>query len=248
MTKVIPNAEAIQNFQNNKFGILFLHGFTGNPAEFKYLIKMADDMNFSYILPRYPGHGTSMEEMIKTNKRDWFTAAREAYIEISSRCKTVYIVGHSMGACFTVLLSEEFNPEKIVLLSMPYEIKDWRLAFTSLMSKFIKVIPSESSASAILDPKEAAIHKGYEGTPVKQAGDLAKIVKQSRNTLKKIKSNVLIIQSSKDSAVGENAIHNIYNNIGSAKKKKSVYNRSEHVIMMDYDKEEVIKEINDFLK
>lgn len=248
MIEILHNAETKFNFDNPKHGILFLHGFTGNPAEFKYLVKMAENISFSYLLPRYPGHGTSIYEMLNTDRNDWYTCAREAYIELNSRCENIYIVGHSMGACFAGNLAYEFNPKKIVLISMPYELKDWRLRFTSLISKFIKILPADNSASAILDPEESKKHKGYsEGTPVKQVGDLLKIINYTRKILPKVKTPTLLIQSSKDSAVGENAIDSIFEKIGSDKKSKSVYHNSEHVIMMDYDKDEVIKKISDFL-
>ncbi len=249
ITKILPGARSVLKYNNKMFGVLFLHGFMGNPSEFKYMIERCEEEKFSYFAPRYPGHGTTIEDMITTSGNDWYMCAREAYIEMSSHCSKVYIVGHSMGACFSVNIANEFNTEKVVLISMPHELKDFRLNFTGAISKFSKILQIESSSNGINEPEESKKHVGYHsGIPVSQSGDLLKIIKNTEKNLHKFHSEVLICQSEGDTTIPANSSEYIFSNIISIRKQKLNFQKSNHVIMLDYDRHELAERIFSFLK
>ena len=44
--------------------MLVLHGFTGSPVSMRPLAEVFADAGFAVELPRLPGHGTAVEDMI----------------------------------------------------------------------------------------------------------------------------------------------------------------------------------------
>ena len=137
---VMQGAEAICRITNRDKGILLLHGFLGSPFELKYLSERISDAGFSVYVPRYPGHGTTIEDMTSTGARDWFHAAREAYLEMKSRCGEVYVAGLSMGSLFAVMLASEFDIPKIALMSMPAAIPDKTIYAAPIVKHFVPVM------------------------------------------------------------------------------------------------------------
>ena len=94
------------SFVGGAFGVLILHGFTGNPVSMRPLAEACAREGFSVELPRLPGHGTTIEEMMTTNWADWSATALAAYDELAGRCDRVAVVGLSMGGGLAALVAE----------------------------------------------------------------------------------------------------------------------------------------------
>jgi carboxylesterase len=56
--------------------VLVLHGFTGNPVSMRPLAEACAKEGFTVELPRLPGHGTSVEDLMTTGWADWSGPAR----------------------------------------------------------------------------------------------------------------------------------------------------------------------------
>ena len=88
------------------FGVLVLHGFTGSTATMRSLADALAAAGYTVELPCLPGHGRSVEELMKTTWTDWSTAALAAYDALSARCERVVVVGLSMGGALTAFVAE----------------------------------------------------------------------------------------------------------------------------------------------
>jgi carboxylesterase len=102
---IMPGAEPYAAAGDAR-GVLVLHGFTGNPVSMRPLAQACAAAGFTVELPRLPGHGTTIEDMMTTTWADWSMAALVAYDELASRCAHVAVVGLSMGAGLAALVAE----------------------------------------------------------------------------------------------------------------------------------------------
>src|SRR4051812_47786805 len=93
---VIPGAEP-WSAAGGDVGALVLHGFTGNPGSMRGVAEALAAAGFTVDLPLLPGHGTTVEDMMATGFADWIGAAEAAYRDLAARCRTVVVVGLSMG-------------------------------------------------------------------------------------------------------------------------------------------------------
>ena len=78
-------------------GVLVLHGFTGNPSSMRSLSEALAREGWAVELPRLPGHGTTVEDMMTTRWSDWTGAALDAYDALAASHPRVAVVGLSMG-------------------------------------------------------------------------------------------------------------------------------------------------------
>src|ERR1035437_633044 len=87
---VMPGCEPFSQ-HGGPSGVLVLHGFTGNPASMRWIAERAAEAGYSVELPRLPGHGTTVEDMITTTWADWSKTAEESYDELAARCEHVAV-------------------------------------------------------------------------------------------------------------------------------------------------------------
>lgn len=252
--RLIKGAECITDISSREKGVLLLHGFFGTPAEMRYLAKALSDGGFSVVAPRYPGHGTAIEEMARSNVEAWYACAREAYIELSSRCRDVYIAGLSMGALFSILLAEEFSVPKIALMSTPTAVTGKGLYLTPILGRFRKILYTSKKVRASLNrgvnnPVERARHICYvEGIPLLQVWQLHKMINRAMKVLPRVSSAALVIQSRGDDTVPPGSLDRIMRTIGSGRKESLLLERSNHAVTVDYEKDIVADRVTRFFQ
>ncbi|MGL4369839.1 MAG: alpha/beta hydrolase, partial [Spirochaetota bacterium] len=207
---------------------------------------------YSVYVPRYPGHGTTIEDMTSTYADDWFHAAREAYLELCGQCKTVYVAGLSMGSLFTVLLSREFNIPKIALMSMPAAIPDKTIYAAPIVKHFAPIMYNTEEQIRVMtkginNPSDRAVHVSYyQGTPVAQAWELHKTIKKAKSALPAVKAKTLLVQSHGDETIPAWSLDYIDAHIGTKDKEKLWLEKSNHVVCFDYDKDTVAAKVISF--
>jgi carboxylesterase len=81
---------------------LFLHGFTGSPAELRPLAERVIREGFRVVGPRLPGHGLGAADLATAGADDWVKAATDALLGIG---KPTHVMGLSMGALLAVRLA-----------------------------------------------------------------------------------------------------------------------------------------------
>ena len=250
--RVIKGAETISDISDRDRGVLLLHGFFGTPSEMRFLAKALSDSGFSVLAPRYPGHGTAIEEMTRSSVESWYECAREACIELSSRCREVHLAGLSMGALFAVLLAEEFAVPKIALMSMPSAVTGRGLYLTPVIGRFRKILYTSKKVRASLNkgvnnPVERARHISYtEGVPLLQVWQLHKMIQRAMKALPRVGSAALVIQSKGDETVPPDSLERIMRRLGSAHKESLLLERSGHALTVDYEKDIVADRVTRF--
>ena len=231
-------AAAYFNKNSSQTGVLLLHGFTGTPAEMKYVAEKLSQAGATVYVPRYPGHGTSLIEMANSSVDAWFTAAREALFELKAHCNNVYIAGLSMGGIFAILLAREFAIQKIALMSVPCTLKEKTIYAAPIAGLFTKILWVPNKTKGVCDEVARKEHICYDdGIPVRQSWQLFKTIKKAMRLLPQVTSDVLIIQSKNDQVIPQHSAEYIYKNLGSQQKRIVWLSKSDHAITVDYEKD-----------
>ena len=83
---VLPGAEEWSHHTPEECGrVVGLHGFTGCPQSMRGLAEAFAAAGFTVELPRLPGHGTTVEDMMTTGWEDWSGEAERAYADLAAR-------------------------------------------------------------------------------------------------------------------------------------------------------------------
>lgn len=99
---IIPGAEPWSHLGQSSVGVLCIHGFTGNPSSMRGLAQAMADAGHHVELPRLPGHGTDVSDMIPTRWKDWTSEVERAFGVLKSRVDKVVVAGLSMGGSLTL--------------------------------------------------------------------------------------------------------------------------------------------------
>lgn len=247
--KTVEASQPIFLEGSNGIGVLLIHGYTGSPHDMKFLAEKLNKEGFTVYVPRLPGHGTSSEDFLKSNHRDWLRRVIDSYFDLSGKCKEVYVAGLSMGGVLTLILASIFNPKKIVSIAGAIFTTEKKIALTPYISLFLKKMKREDYNETYEDKDLQYLSKEYwsYNWPL-QAKYLYKLMKIARKRLKYINSDILILASEKDMTVPLEAAHYIYNNVSSKNKELKIFKKTGHVMTNDIEKEEVAETIIEWFK
>ncbi len=162
---ILPGAEPWSH-DGGPAGALCLHGFTGNPGSMRGVAEAFAAAGFSVELPRLPGHGTTVEEMMTTDWDDWTGEVEAGYQRLAARAERIVVGGLSMGGSLSLWLGQH-HPELAGLVCInpatePFPEEAIEMV-RGMLAEGTEVMPGIGSDIADPDVTESA----YEGTPVR---------------------------------------------------------------------------------
>jgi len=198
-TNIMPGCEPF-SASGGRDGVLVLHGFTGNPQSMRPLAEAIANAGYTVELPRLPGHGTTVEDMMTTNWSDWSSASDAAYRELATRCDRVAVVGLSMGGGLTAFVAEE-HPDVTALVFINALVKppvqEMRDGLKGLLDAGMETM--ESIGSDI--KKDGSQEASYNATPLACAASLFDGIEKVWERLDTISAPTLILSSREDHVV-----------------------------------------------
>ena len=163
--EVIAGCDAWSHVAGSRVGVLVVHGFTGTPESVRGIAEAMAAAGYDVELPRLPGHGTTVDDMLPTSWSAWSSEVSGAVERLSARAPHVVAVGQSMGG--TLVLRAALDHAAIGALVCINPLTRVRDAETmamldDLLDDGIAVVPGEGSDIADPDASDIA----YAGTPI----------------------------------------------------------------------------------
>lgn len=159
----------LEKFKENKTAILFIHGMSGTPKDFEYIIKNINKNKFQSWVYYYPS-GLNLNYSV-----DILNSVMD-YIKLEYQVKELIIIAHSMGGLlargFINIYDGDIKLSKLITISTPW--KGQKLAKNSLKYKkylppsFSNMVPDSAYQKRVLNkrfPKdlEHSLLFGYKG-------------------------------------------------------------------------------------
>lgn len=171
----MPGCSARSHVGRSSVGVLVLHGFTGTPASMGGVTDAMIASDLHVELPRLPGHGTTIDDMLTTGWTDWASAATAAHDALAERAEQIVIVGQSMGATLALALALALDAPHLAGLvcinpATRRRTPDELAMIDDFIEDGILVVPGEGSD--ISDPD--AFDVSYDGTPLPPLRSLAR--------------------------------------------------------------------------
>jgi carboxylesterase len=231
---VIEGAEPF-SAAGDDVGVVVLHGFTGNPGSVRPLAEALAADGRTVELPRLPGHGTAVEDMVETGWADWSGAAEAAYADLAGRVRTTVVAGLSMGGTLACWLTAR-HPEVAGLivvnpLVQPPEPEMVAMA-RSMVDAGETIAPG--IGSDIADP--GAHESAYPGSPLVPFLSLVEGVEALQAELPRIACPVLLMTSPQDHVVPPANSDHLASLVAGPVERVTL-ERSYHVATLDYDKD-----------
>ncbi|WP_350344235.1 alpha/beta fold hydrolase [Proteinivorax tanatarense] len=227
----------------NSKAVLVIHGFTGSPTEVHPLGEFLSNQGFDVYGPCLPGHGTCIQDMIKTTDEDWIKSIEKTLTEIINKYSQCYVVGFSMGGAIALHLTRKYqeNINAVVSISAPIYIPKATYLAT-VIKHFKKSIPKPPK------PDYGVPIFSYEETPVESLPYIVKVIKRVKKDVGKISIPILVAQGMKDSTVYPKSAGYIYGNVASKDKLIRYYANATHMLPVEKQyREQLFKEVSNFL-
>ncbi len=237
-------AEPIEIKSDSGRGVLLFHGFGDTPQTFEYLAQRLAADGFGVHVPLLPGHGRSGEEFKDSRAADWMSAARAYVANERLRYDQLALGGLSMGAALAVIAADGAAISSLLLfapyLGMPFPLY---LAARGhrLVQTFVSTAESKHRGS-IQDPAEARKNLGHAFVTPRLLRELSIVVDSAKDSLERLKSPTLVIQSREDPRVSGRMTRRWFDKLDASDKKLLWTSSGGHVITADSCREEVAAE------
>jgi carboxylesterase len=238
---VISGAESLY-IEGNETGILISHGFLGTPQSVRFLGERLANYGYTVSAPRLKGHGTSYQDIEKCTEEDWFASLEKAYLDLKKRCKTIFVMGQSMGGALTLWLASKYREiDGIILINTALSLPSYEYLRNAASPRYLEEGEPDIKAGNVFEIT-------YEKVPLKAIHQLQNIMDKTPAVLPQVDCPVLAIKSAVDNVVPPKNTDYIMGNIKSTTKKMIVLQNSYHVASMDNDKELIAEETHMFMQ
>lgn len=244
MSDVLPGAEPFSH-QGGPVGVLVCHGFTGTPQSMRPLAEALAAAGFTVELPLWPGHGTTVEDMIATGWDDWSAACESTYKELTSRCDRVVAAGLSMGGTLAAWLAAN-HPELAGAILVNAAIEPPAPEFVETVKAMLEAAPTiDAIGNDVADPDVTEL--AYDKTPLAPLLSLLGAQRELVPQLERITSPLLVFTSPQDHVVPPSSSDFLVERV-SGPVERVTLERSYHVATLDYDRDEIARRSVEFVR
>lgn len=256
----------------NKNGVLLIHGLTGTPNEMRIVAKGLNKAGFTVYAMQLAGHCGDEADLCKTTWVDWYKSVEEAADYLAKEVDNVFVAGLSMGALLALKLAAD-RPSQIKGVgvygptfsydgwSMPLWAK--KLFFSLVILKKLNLFQKTSfiekppyglkderiratvSASMLSGDSAAA---GLAGNPFPALAEMQLLARVVKKQLPEVTTPCLIMHSGHDDIANIDTNARLVEKSVKGPTKFVVLEDSYHLITIDRQRRDVIKESVEFFE
>lgn len=242
---VLAGAEGF-SLAGGPVGVLLVHGFTGTPQSVRELGEHLAGRGLTVVAPLLPGHGTTWQDLNTRRLVDWRGCVRAEAEALRATRDEVFAVGQSFGATLCLDLAER-EPDAfagLVSISGFVHTKDRRRFLAPLLPRVMKSLPGVANDIAEPGQRELA----YDRLPAAAARDMLRLVSSTRAGLAAVQCPLLVMHSRSDHVVHAGNARLIHDRTSATDKRIDWFDRSYHVLTLDYDRRAVFAKTFEFIK
>jgi carboxylesterase len=229
---VVPGAEPFSS-DGGPVGVLLSHGFTGSPASMTRWGRYLADRGHTVRVPRLPGHGTTWQELNRTDWDDWYGTVDAVLTELTERCDRVVVGGLSMGGGLALRLAE-LRPQDVsavVVVNPAIGLRNWQLRFVPVLKWVLPALPG--IGNDIKKPGEDEVC--YDKIPLKALASQLKGWRATAADIDKVTAPLLVLRATDDHLIDATSLGLIRAGVSSTVAEYVTLENSYHVATIDHD-------------
>lgn len=228
-------------------GVLLVHGLNGSRRDLAELEAILQDQGMLTTNMLLPGHGVHVREMLPLGWKEWAAAVRDELNDLKQRCDLVFLVGHSLGGALALHTAAHTEVAGIVTMCSPLHMHPLTHMAVRVARRFTPLLPTIREDVRDPEGRRRYARDVYRWTPMGPVESLLQFLPTLRAELPQVTAPALVMVSLHDHVVPARDGREIYRHIGSKEKHLVTFHRSFHVIMKDYDREEVFAKTTAFI-
>lgn len=239
-------AGASPDGSGQRVGVLLCHGFTGSPSSMRGWAEYLNDQGYAVSAPRWPGHGTTWQDLNGHTYADWYGEAERAFEKLQSDCDVVFVGGLSMGGCLALNLAVEKGRDVAGLVLVNPAVNSTRkdVKLLPVMKHLVPAFPGISN-----DIKKPGVReRAYSKTPLKAAHSMFGGFREVRERLPEVTQPMLLFRSRVDHVVDPSSARIIVSTVSSRDVEERILEDSYHVATIDNDAGVIFTVSADFIR
>lgn len=232
--------------------VLLLHGYTGSPYDLRPVADFLNRHNCRVAVPLLCGHGNDPKELFHVQAEDWLTQSLEVLNSFDEK-RSIVVGGLSMGALLAIILAASQKNIKTLLLFSPALrlglLADLTKAFAKLglMDKNSS-LKKPSGESDIADPLARQKSPSYPEMPIAGLLQFDRLRLMAEVALPKVACPIFMAFGKLDAAIDAHDSRRVITESTIQPVFSKFYDNSKHVVTLDYDRDELCKNLWQFLK
>jgi len=236
-----------QPFERAAIGCLLVHGFNGGTYDMQELAEHLSAQAIATHNMLLPGHGTHVQHMRSITWKDWVAAVLAGYDTIRARARKVILIGHSLGGALVLYAAARRPVDGVIALCAPLRMQPGLAFLVGIARWFAPYMPT--LREDIMDPVARRVYAAHtcRWTSLEAAHHIFRFLPYLEAALPRVTAPALIVTARHDHVVPPADSHEIYHRIASTEKEFLELPRSSHVVMKDYDHQELFEHIARFV-
>lgn len=219
-------------------GCLIIHGFGGNYDEVSPLANRLKKTGYKVVCPALAGHTGRRSDLRKAGYTDWISSAERSLLDLTSRCRSVYIIGFSMGGLIAFNLALKHPVAGIVTINTP--IYYWDVG--KILSNIVRGLTGGGSA-----PIRRYL-RAVVKFPLRALISFRMLLTHTKPLVNDITCPVLVTQGLDDDTTRRGSARYIFESVSSEVKRIKYYQNAGHLMLHSPAAGEVIRDIEGFLE
>jgi esterase/lipase/1-acyl-sn-glycerol-3-phosphate acyltransferase len=235
---------------NRKKGIVLMHGYLSSPQEMVECEKFFHEKGYTVYLPRFPGHGTGINNLDEVSYKDFINAAEEGAKLLSLLCDDVFLCGISIGAAASLIAGSKLDSvKKVALIAPPVKFLNYIEPYSNgkqgIKALIGKLSFKKNNTYALFCQYPKIKYMNTNENSDKQAEKLSEIMLSSAAVFEK---PCILIQSSGDKIVDPKSASRLFEKIGSDNKILFYIKSDQHSLTNSDKKYTVMENIKMFFE
>ncbi|GAB4210385.1 MAG: alpha/beta fold hydrolase [Synechococcales cyanobacterium] len=234
---------------------LLLHGLGAGVFEMCLLAEVLHQQGYPVRAFNYPGHDQPGSVMPHSTWEQWYGAVESHYQDLAQRYGQVAVIGFSTGGTLGLRLAAHHAVGPLVLLApflrlktpsfLPIPLED---IVNSPLGVLISSVPRQGSPIAEPQMQRLATQvRPYQTFSVLSVRSAVALTRWVEHNLARVTTPTLIVQSPIDSVVDPQGAQIIHDRLGSPRRELLWLKQSDHIITLDWEREQVFAAVLDFL-
>lgn len=233
-------------------GALLIHGFTGTPFEVRPIGARLHARGYTVTGMCLPGHGTTPDALERTTWRDWASAVEREFDDLARRCRSVAIVGQSLGGLLGLhLAARRADVAALATLGAPM----WLGAEVRLLIAALRRVPAlaalgplpKTKGSDVADRVMWTANPSYKVVPLRALVELDDLRLLVRSELRQVTAPLYVVHALHDHVAPYDSAAFLAAAVGSPVVDRLTLPRSFHIVAMDVERDQVAAAVGDFL-
>lgn len=233
---------------------LLLHGLGGGSFEMSLLAEHLHHLGYAVQTVNYPGHDRPSAIMPASRWEQWYTHVEQAWLSLRRRYPRVSVIGFSTGSLLGLHLAARHPVDTLVALSPFLAVRhQWYYVLRpeAYLFSIGHLLPFVPKMRAPLKDREMARQVSnatwFRTFSLASARSAVALIAEVKRELRNVHCPILVMQSPHDRVVDPNGAEYLFREVGARIKKMHWLRRSDHIITLDLERDEVFERVASFL-